>query len=80
MLAQQALTTALAIGPGRLTLGIGLSHKIVIEDIYGYSFDRPARHMREYLSVLLGRRPGGMKAASMLLSAMPIAPGRGPWS
>jgi 5,10-methylenetetrahydromethanopterin reductase len=53
VLAQQALTAALAVGPGRLTLGIGLSHKIVIEDIYGYSFDRPLRHMREYLSVLL---------------------------
>jgi 5,10-methylenetetrahydromethanopterin reductase len=52
VLAQQALTTALAVGPGRLTLGIGLSHKIVIEDMYGYSFERPARHMREYLSVL----------------------------
>jgi 5,10-methylenetetrahydromethanopterin reductase len=53
VLAQQALTTALAVGPGRLSLGIGLSHKVVIEDMYGYSFDRPARHMREYLSVLL---------------------------
>jgi F420-dependent oxidoreductase-like protein len=52
VLAQQALTTATAVG-GRLTLGIGLSHKIVIEDMYGYSFDKPARHMREYLSVLL---------------------------
>ncbi len=52
VLAQQALTTATALG-GRLALGIGLSHKIVIEDMYGYSFDRPARHMREYLSVLL---------------------------
>src|ERR1700731_3433397 len=53
VLAQQALSTALAVGPGRLTLGIGLSHKIVIENMYGYSFERPARHMREYLSVLL---------------------------
>jgi 5,10-methylenetetrahydromethanopterin reductase len=53
VLAQQALTTALAVGPGRLTLGIGLSHKVVIENMYGYSFDKPARHMREYLSVLL---------------------------
>jgi F420-dependent oxidoreductase-like protein len=51
-LAQQALTVAAATG-GRLTLGIGLSHKIVIEDMYGYSFDRPARYMREYLSVLM---------------------------
>jgi 5,10-methylenetetrahydromethanopterin reductase len=53
VLAQQAMTAALAVGPGRLTLGIGLSHRIVIEDMYGYSFDKPARHMREYLSVLL---------------------------
>jgi F420-dependent oxidoreductase-like protein len=52
-LAQQALTAALAVGPGRLSLGIGLSHKIVIEDMYGYSFEKPARHMREYLSALL---------------------------
>jgi F420-dependent oxidoreductase-like protein len=52
VLAQQALTTQLAVG-GRLTLGIGLSHQVVIEGMYGYSFDRPAVHMREYLSVLL---------------------------
>jgi 5,10-methylenetetrahydromethanopterin reductase len=52
VLAQQALTTALALD-SRLTLGIGLSHKIVIEDMYGYSFDRPATHMSEYLSILL---------------------------
>ncbi|MGP4029473.1 LLM class F420-dependent oxidoreductase [Actinomadura sp. 3N407] len=52
VMAQQARTTALAL-QGRLTLGIGLSHKIVIEDMYGYDFGRPLRHMDEYLSVLL---------------------------
>src|SRR5438552_3785210 len=52
VLAQQALTTQAAIG-GRLVLGIGLSHQVVIEGMFGYSFDKPARHMREYLSVLL---------------------------
>jgi F420-dependent oxidoreductase-like protein len=52
VLAQQALTAALALG-SRLTLGIGLSHKIVIEDMYGYGFDAPAAHMSEYLSILL---------------------------
>ncbi len=51
-MAQQARTTALAVGPGRFTLGIGLSHRIVIENMFGYDFERPARHMREYLSVL----------------------------
>ena len=52
-MAQQARTTALAIGPGRLTLGIGLSHQVVIENLFGYSFERPTRHMKEYLSVLV---------------------------
>ncbi|MEU6560319.1 LLM class F420-dependent oxidoreductase [Nocardia nova] len=51
-LAQQAVTTALAVGAGRLTLGIGLSHQIVIENMFGYDFARPARHMKEYLSIL----------------------------
>ena len=51
-LAQQALTASAALG-GRLVLGIGLSHKIVIEDMYGYDYGQPLRHMREYLAVLL---------------------------
>src|ERR1700729_2178635 len=51
-LAQQALTVAAATG-GRPALGIGLSHKIVIEDMYGYAFSRPVRHMKESLAVLL---------------------------
>lgn len=52
VLAQHALTAALALD-GQLSLGIGLSHKIVIEDMYGYNFDAPATHMSEYLSILL---------------------------
>jgi 5,10-methylenetetrahydromethanopterin reductase len=52
MLAAQALTVQAATG-GRLTLGIGLSHQIVVENVFGQSFDRPLRHMREYLAILL---------------------------
>jgi 5,10-methylenetetrahydromethanopterin reductase len=52
LMAQQALTTQAATG-GRLVLGIGLSHRVVIETMLGYSYERPARHMREYLEVLL---------------------------
>lgn len=51
-MADQALTTQAATG-GRLSLGIGLSHRMVIEGMFGYSFDKPLRHMSEYLSVLL---------------------------
>ena len=52
MLAAQALTVQAASG-GRLTLGIGLSHQMVIENVFGLSFDKPARHMREYLEILM---------------------------
>jgi 5,10-methylenetetrahydromethanopterin reductase len=51
-LAQQARTVAAAVD-GRLVLGIGLSHKIVIDDMFGYDFGRPVLHMREYLAVLV---------------------------
>jgi 5,10-methylenetetrahydromethanopterin reductase len=50
-IAQQALTAG-AAAKGRFSLGIGLSHKLVIEDMLGFSYDKPARHMREYLEVL----------------------------
>lgn len=51
-LAQQALTTA-AASNNRFTLGIGLSHQVVIENMFGMSYDKPAKHMREYLNVLM---------------------------
>jgi len=59
VLAAQALTVS-AVSGGRFTLGIGLSHQVVIESMFGYSFDRPAHHMEEYLKVLgplLGGQP-----------------------
>jgi F420-dependent oxidoreductase-like protein len=52
MLAQQALSVQAASG-GRLVLGIGLSHKVVVESMWGLSFDKPVRHLREYLTVLM---------------------------
>jgi F420-dependent oxidoreductase-like protein len=51
MMAQQALTAQAATG-GRFNLGIGLSHKPVVEGMWGMSYEKPAVHMREYLSVL----------------------------
>jgi 5,10-methylenetetrahydromethanopterin reductase len=50
-IAQQALTTQ-AASRGRFLLGIGLSHKLVIENMLGMSYEKPAKHMREYLKVL----------------------------
>jgi F420-dependent oxidoreductase-like protein len=50
-LAQQVLT-AQAACRGRFALGIGLSHRVMIENMFGLSFERPVRRTREYLEVL----------------------------
>jgi F420-dependent oxidoreductase-like protein len=52
MLAQQALTVNDVIGD-RLVLGIGPSHKPLVEGSWGISFDKPIRHLREYLECLM---------------------------
>ena len=51
VLAGQALTTAAAIDH-RLTLGIGLSHEPMMAQL-GIGFDKPIRHLREYLTILM---------------------------
>jgi len=50
-LAQQAATVNVACG-GRLALGLGRSHKMVIEDMFGIPYDKPITHMREYLTIV----------------------------
>jgi F420-dependent oxidoreductase-like protein len=51
MLAAQARTVENAIG-GHLSLGVGLSHQVVVESMWGLSFERPASYMKEYLEAL----------------------------
>lgn len=50
-LAQQALSVQAAC-EGRLTLGLGVSHHWVIDEMLGLSYDRPAATMEFYLDVL----------------------------
>ena len=50
-MAQQALSLY-DIAPGRLRLGIGPSHKAIIEGIYGLPQTTPLAHLREYVKVL----------------------------
>jgi 5,10-methylenetetrahydromethanopterin reductase len=52
MLAQQALTVQSATA-NRLILGIGLSHQVVVEGMWGMSYDKPATYMKEYLAALM---------------------------
>ncbi|MBB3748863.1 F420-dependent oxidoreductase-like protein [Mycolicibacterium sp. BK634] len=59
IMAQQALTTQAACG-GRFTLGLGPSHHWIISDQLGLPYDKPAKHVRDYLDVLAAafRGPG----------------------
>ena len=50
-LAHQALSTQAVCG-GRLTLGLGVSHHWVIDEMLGLPYERPAATMRAYLDVL----------------------------
>ena len=50
-MAQQALS-AQAAANGRVALGIGPSHAVVIEGMYGLEYERPAAHTREYVEFL----------------------------
>ncbi len=46
------LLTARSVLEGRLTLGIGLSHEAMMAQL-GIGFEKPIRHLREYLSILM---------------------------
>ena len=50
-LAAKALT-AQAVVSGRLTLGLGVNHAPVVDHTWGMTFEKPIRHMRDYLSSL----------------------------
>jgi F420-dependent oxidoreductase-like protein len=50
-LAQQAATAA-GLGPGRLRLGVGTSHRPSIEGVYGMKMEEPLAYLEEYIGVL----------------------------
>ena len=51
-MAQQAASTQ-AAARGRFTLGVGPSHRVVVEEMWGLSYEHAYAHTREYLSVLV---------------------------
>ncbi len=51
VLAGQTLTASNILGP-RLVLGVGLSHEVMMGQL-GIPFEKPIRHLREYLSILM---------------------------
>ena len=57
VLAAQALTAQDATD-NRLALGIGLSHRFMIENSLGLDYSRPIPHTRDYLTILSGLLAG----------------------
>jgi 5,10-methylenetetrahydromethanopterin reductase len=53
-LAQQAMTVAQAAGPDRFTFGIGVTHRMVSEGVYGISYDNAVALCAEELRALTG--------------------------
>src|SRR5713101_209686 len=51
VMAQQAATID-ALAPGRFRLGVGTSHRHVMENIYGLSMQSPLAYLREYVEVM----------------------------
>jgi alkanesulfonate monooxygenase SsuD/methylene tetrahydromethanopterin reductase-like flavin-dependent oxidoreductase (luciferase family) len=48
----QTAATIDELSDGRLTLGLGVSHRIVVESWHGQSIERPVKEMREYASIV----------------------------
>lgn len=76
-LAAQALTAQAATG-GRLTLGIGAGHQVMVENRFGYRWERPARHVHDYLDVLRPALDGAevdVRAETVTAAGAVTAPG-----
>jgi len=64
-MARAAATVAAALDdPTRFTLGVGVSHRPIVEGVHGLRYDTNARHLREYLTVLDAVRRDGRVAFS----------------
>jgi probable F420-dependent oxidoreductase len=48
----QTAATIDELSGGRMVLGLGVSHRVVVEHWHGQTIDRPAAEMREYVSIV----------------------------
>ncbi|HEX7132250.1 MAG TPA: LLM class flavin-dependent oxidoreductase, partial [Iamia sp.] len=68
--AQRAGAVAAAIGPGRFTLGIGPSHRPVVEDVLGLDYATPGRHTEDYVDVVAPLLRDGDVEVPLLVAAL----------
>jgi alkanesulfonate monooxygenase SsuD/methylene tetrahydromethanopterin reductase-like flavin-dependent oxidoreductase (luciferase family) len=48
----QTAATIDELSGGRMVLGLGVSHRVTVENWYGQTIDKPVREMREYVSLV----------------------------
>jgi probable F420-dependent oxidoreductase len=68
-----ASKTVAELSGGRFILGIGVSHKPLVENLRGHSYDRPYSYMREYVGKMksaLYMAPSPKEEAPVLLAAL----------
>ncbi len=68
-----ASKTVAELSGGRFVLGIGVSHKPLVTNLRGHSYDRPYSYMRDYLPKLKGalyRAPAPGEPLPILLAAL----------
>ena len=76
----QTAATINEFSHGRLTLGLGVSHRPVVEGWHGQSIESPAKEMREYVqivrAILRGEAPpaGAKWATGFRLAGVDLAP------
>ena len=58
VMAQQALTLN-DLAPGRFSLGVGVSHRRLMEETFGVHMVSPLQYLREYVTVLRGALSNG---------------------
>jgi alkanesulfonate monooxygenase SsuD/methylene tetrahydromethanopterin reductase-like flavin-dependent oxidoreductase (luciferase family) len=70
----QTAATLWELAPGRIMLGLGLGHRLVMERWHGEPMERPAAEMREYIAIMRGILAGTpLKQAEKWASDMPLA-------
>lgn len=57
VVAQQSADIA-QMAPGRFVLGLGPSHKSIMEGRYGLAYNKPIGHLREYVAIVKGLLSG----------------------
>jgi F420-dependent oxidoreductase-like protein len=77
----QTAATLDEISGGRIVLGLGVSHRVVVENWYGQTIDRPVAEMREYVAIVRAilrgepAPPGEKWRTAFALAGMEARPG-----